>query len=154
MPLRRVASLLVLTWAAFGLAACGGSSGARGYLYRYGNGESFIQWQRHGHKVHGTIRTTQSCCVEGPARLLRGSFTVYGTISGSNVLLHYPHGVTVNGTLHSYGLLMRSTAYPVGIRYRRASVGDYSAAVAQTEAAVQRLKKNQVTEKATTSTSP
>jgi hypothetical protein len=62
--------------------------------------------------------------------------------------------VTVNGTLHSYGLLMRSTAYPVGIRYRRASVGDYSAAVAQTEAAVQRLKKNQVTEKATTSTSP
>ena len=130
------------------LAGCGGShpvsDAAHGYLYRYGNGESFIQWHRQGQKVHGTIHeTTIACCTPIPARLIRGTLTVNGTISGSNVLVHLSNGVRWNGTLHSYGLLITSeepSGAPVGVRYRRASGAEYNAAVAQTKAAFQRQK--------------
>jgi hypothetical protein len=135
------------------LTGCGGSQPAQtGYLYRYGNGESFIQWHRHGQKFHGTVSTTQSCCVEGPARLIGGTDTINGTISGSNVFFHASHW---HGTLHSYGLLIR-TEPPggVGVRFRRASIADYNAAVAQTKARVERQKKRQAAEQATTSTAP
>ena len=130
------------------LAGCGGSHPvpdvARGFLYRYGNGEAFIQWHRHGRKVHGTIsETTIACCTPIPARIIEGTHTVKGTISGSNVLLHLSTGVRWNGSLRSYGLLIRSefpSGTPLGIRYRRASGADYNAAVAETKAAFQRQK--------------
>jgi hypothetical protein len=141
--------------AAFGLAACAGSSGTRGYLYRYGNGEAFIQLQRHGRHLHGTIRDTQFAAV-GPARLLTGGGAVRGTISGSNVTLRGLGG-TVIGTLSSFGLVIRAdarTGAPLGERYRPASVADYNAAVAQTEATVQRQKARQAAEEATTPAGP
>ena len=130
------------------LAGCGGSrpvpDAAHGYLYRYGNGEAFLQWHRQGQKVHGTINeTTIACCAPIPARIIEGTDTVYGTISGPNVLLHLSTGVSWNGTLHSYGLLIRSeypSGVPLGVRYRRASGADYNAAVAQTKTAFQRQK--------------
>ena len=130
------------------LAGCGGSHGvpdaAHGYLYRYGNGEAFIQWHRQGQKVHGTISETLiACCTPIPARLIRGNLTVNGTISGSNVFIHLSNGVRWNATLHSYGLLIGSespSGASLGVRYRRASGADYNAAVAETKAALQRRK--------------
>ena len=154
--MQRVVGLMVLGVCICLAAGCGGSSGARGYLYRYGNGEAFIQWEQHGHHVHGTISDTQSCCVRGPARLNGGTLTVNGRIAGSNVLLHVSNGGRWwRGTLHPYGLLM-SNGVPgeVGVRYQRASVADYNAAVAQTKAAVERMKKRQAAERATTSAGP
>jgi hypothetical protein len=131
------------------LAGCGGSQRASGYLYRYGNGEAFIQWQRHREHIHGTWSTTQSCCVEGPARLMTSSVRLNGSISGKNVLFDSPHGETVSGTLHSYGLLLTSCPpCGVGVRYRRTSVADYNAAIAQTKATVQRMRKRQAAEQA------
>ena len=130
------------------LAGCGGSHGvpdaAPGYLYRYGNGEAFLQWHRHGRKFHGTINeTTIACCAPVPARLIQVTRTVRGTISGSNVFFHVSNGVRWNATLHPYGLLIRSeepSGAPLGVRYRRASGADYNAAVAETKAAFQRQK--------------
>ena len=130
------------------LAGCGGShpvpDAAHGSLYRYGNGEAFIQWQRDGQKLHGTIsETTITCCEPMPARLVETTHIVNGTISGSKVFLHLLNGVRWNGTLHSYGLFVRyehsqGRGVPLGIRYRRASGSDYNAALAQTKAAFQR----------------
>jgi hypothetical protein len=42
------------------LAGCGGShrlgvTWPRGYLYPYGNGVAFVQLQRHGDRLHGTL---------------------------------------------------------------------------------------------------
>jgi hypothetical protein len=130
------------------LAGCGGShpvpDAAHGYLYRYGNGEAFIQWHRHGQKVHGTINeTTIACCTPIPARIIEGTRAVNGTIAGSNVFLQLSNGVRWNGTLHSYGLLIRSeypSGAPLGVRYSRASGADYNAAVAETKAEFQRQK--------------
>lgn len=130
------------------LAGCGGShsvpDAAHGYLYRYGNGEEFMQWQRHGQKVHGTITdTTIACCTPIPARIIEGTLTVNGTISGSNVFLHLSNGVRWNGKLHPYGLLVSTeepSGAPLGVRYRRASGADYNAAVTQTKAAFQRQR--------------
>ena len=131
---------------AFALAGCGGSRGAHSYLLRYGNGESFIQWQQHGQHVHGTISTTQSSATSPyPVRLLQQSLTLTGTVSGSNVFLHLSNGMKWNGTLHSYGLLLRAESTsgpPQSARYRRASVADYDAAVAQTKARVRQQKEN------------
>ena len=111
------------------LAGCGGShlvpDAAHGYLYRYGNGEAFVQWQRHGQEVHGTLNeTTIACCVPIPARITERTLAVRW-----------------DGALHSYGLLIRSeypSGAPLGVRYRRASGADYYAAVAQTKAALRR----------------
>jgi hypothetical protein len=128
------------------LAGCGGShpvpDAAHGYLYRYGNGESFLQLHRHGQKVHGTIdETTIACCAPIPARLIREALTVNGTISGSNVLLRLSNGVTWTGTLsHSSVSIRSSNNAPLAIRYRLANGADYNAAVAQTKAAFQRQK--------------
>jgi hypothetical protein len=130
------------------LAGCGGSHGvpdaAHGYLYRYGNGEAFLQWHRHGQKVHGKItETTITCCTPIPARIIETTHAVNGTLSGSDVFLHLTNGPSWNGTLHSYGLLIRSeepSGAPLGVRYRRASGADYNAAVAQTKAAFRRQK--------------
>lgn len=133
------------------LAGCAGShpvpDSAHGYLYRYVNGESFIQWQRHGQQVHGTIsnttisHTTIACCIPNRPRLIEKSLTVNGTILGSTVFFHLSNGVRWNGTLHPYGLLITSeqpSGAPINIRYPRAHGADYNAAVAQTKAAFQR----------------
>jgi hypothetical protein len=128
------------------LAGCGGShpvpDSAQGYLYRYGNGESFMQWHRQGQKVHGTINdTTIACCMPIRPRIIEGTVTVNGTISGSNVVLHLSNGVTWTGTLSHPGVFIRlSDNAPMASRYRPASGADYNAAVAQTKAAFQRQK--------------
>lgn len=130
------------------LAGCGGSrpvpDAARGYLYRYGNGEAFMQWQRHDQKIHGTLNeTTIACCAPIPARIIQRTLAVNGTVSGSHVLLHLSDDVAWNGTLLSSGVLIRSeypSGVPLGVRYRRATGADYNAAVAQTKAAFQRQK--------------
>lgn len=130
------------------LAGCGGShpvpDAAHGYLYRYGNGEAFIQWHRHGQKVHGTITdTTIACCEPIRPHLIERKVTLDGTISESNVFLHLSNGVRWEGTLHPYGLLVSTeepSGAPIGVRYRRASGADYNAAVARTKAAFQRQK--------------
>jgi hypothetical protein len=129
-----------------GLAGCGGShsvpDAAHGYLYRYGNGESFMQWHRHGQKVHGTINeTTIACCLPIRPRIIEGAVTVNGTVSGSKVVLHLSNGVTWRGTLSHPGVsIRRSGNAPLAIRYRPAIGADYNAAVAQTKAAFQRQK--------------
>jgi hypothetical protein len=144
------------------LAGCGGShrlqaDGRPGYLYRYGNGESFLQWHRHGQKVHGTIRTTGFPGF-GPARVFRDTTTFKGTISGSKFVLHQSNGnPDLVATLHSYGLLVVNTSglpRDIGVRYRRATVADYNAAAAQTKAAVERQKARQAAEQAAASSSP
>lgn len=130
------------------LAGCGGSrpvpDGARGYLYRYANGESFIQWQRHGQKVRGRISdTTIACCVPIRPRLIEKTLTLSGTILGSTVFFHLSNGVRWNGTLEPYGLLITSeqpSGAPINVRYPRASGADYDAAVARTKAAFERRK--------------
>jgi hypothetical protein len=130
------------------LAGCGGSQraqdAARGYLYRYGNGEAFIEWQRNGQHVHGTNSTTQiACCAPIRRHLIEQSVTLNGTISGSNVLLHYSNGTTWAGTLTPSALLIRSAQrIPAGapplplLRFRRATVADYNATAAKTKAAL------------------
>jgi len=130
------------------LAGCGGSHSvpdtAHGYLYRYGNGEAFMQWHRHGQNVHGTINeTTIACCIPIRPHLIDSKVTLDGTISGSNVSLHLSNGVRWDGTLHTYGVLISTeepSGAPIGVRYRLASGADYNAAVAQTKAALQRQK--------------
>lgn len=161
---RTIAVVCVVIACASVLAGCGGSqrvratgaaqriraadasqrvqSAAHGYLYRYGNGEAFIQWQRHGHLVRGTNSTTQiACCAPIPRHLIEASLTVTGTISGSNVRLHYSNGTTWTGTLTPSALLIRSAQHiPAGDpplplqRFRRATLADYNAAAAKTKA--------------------
>lgn len=130
------------------LAGCGGShsvpDAAHGYLYRYGNGEAFMQWHRHGQNVRGTINeTTIACCIPIRPHLIDSQVTFEGTISGSNVFLHLSNGVRWDGTLHTYGVLISTeepSGAPIGVRYRLASGADYNAAVSQTKAALQREK--------------
>jgi hypothetical protein len=130
------------------LAGCGGShpvpDSAEGYLYRYGSGESFLQWHRDGQKFHGTISETSIAGVAPyPARLIEKTSTVSGTILGSSVFFNGSNGVRWYGTLHSYGLLMVSeqpSGAPINVRYPRASGADYNAAVAQTKEAFRRQR--------------
>jgi hypothetical protein len=118
---------------------------ARGYLYRYGNGEAFIQWQRDGRHVRGTNSTTQiTCCAPVRPHLIEESVAVTGTISGSKVLLHYSNGTTWTGTLTPTALLIRSAQRipagdpPLPLQpFRRATGADYNAAAAKTKAALQ-----------------
>ena len=111
---------------------------ARGYLYRYGNGEAFIQWRRRGQHVHGTISTTQiACCAPIPRRLIQKRDTVSGTISGSTIVLHLSTGVTWTGKLSGSGVSIRSSdKAPLAIRFVPASVADYTAAAAKTKASL------------------
>ena len=139
-----LAGIFAMLTLALRLSSGGMSSGAQGYLYRYGNGEWFIHWQRHGQHIRGTISDTQlaACGCSVPPGGESGPVT--GTISENNVVLHMPGGVTWNGTLSSSGLVVRTESpsdAPLGDRFHAASVADYNAAVAQTIAAVYRQRK-------------
>lgn len=110
----------------------------RGYLYRYGNGEAFIQWQRRGQHVQGTISTTQiACCAPTPRRLIEKRDAVSGTISGTRIVLHLSTGVTWRGNLYRSGVFIRySDKAPLPIRFLRASLADYTLAAAKTRASL------------------
>ncbi|MDX6479961.1 MAG: hypothetical protein QOG85_471 [Gaiellaceae bacterium] len=124
------------------LAGCGGSQQGqaewhRGYIGVSRNRSvTFVRLERAGHHLRGTVIGT--VFVPRP-KWPRGSyqkqhFIVTGTISGSHVLLHYPHGVDAKGTVSPSLLLVRSTQQaPPGdpplhlMPMRRATLADYRA---------------------------
>lgn len=135
------------------LAGCGGSQRGQaawtgGYVGVWGNAVTFVQLQRHGHHLHGTVIGTPfglPLAVRLPDapdswRLRPGQrFTITGTISGSRVLLHSPNGLGAIGTLSPSVLLARSTQHvPAGdpplplMRMRRTTLADYRALVTGT----------------------
>jgi hypothetical protein len=133
-----LAGVVALLTVAFRPSGGAGSSAAQSYLYRYGDGEWFIHWQRHGQHLHGTISDTQlaACGCSVPPGGESGP--VSGTISGKNVALHLPNGVTWVGTLTSSGgLVIRNASpsgAPLGERFRPATVADYNTAIAHAKA--------------------
>ena len=111
---------------------------ASGYLYRYGNGEAFMQWHRSGQRVRGTITTTQ---VTEPfqRRLLQKRDTFSGTIAGSALVLHLSTGVTWAGRLSPSGVSIRySGNAPLASRFRPATGAEYNAAAERTKARLHR----------------
>jgi small nuclear ribonucleoprotein (snRNP)-like protein len=104
-----------------------------GYLEKDNYGAMFIQWQRHGNDVQGTLSEAYSN-PSRPTQLLSRSIDFTGTISGSNVRLSLDTGETLNGTLNGSDLTLSLTASNGSLQafdFHPATAADYNLAVAQ-----------------------
>jgi hypothetical protein len=111
---------------------------------------AFIQLQRHGDRLHGTLTGVEFDATPYAAgRLMKMKpRAIYGTISGSKVVLHFSRRVAFTGTISRFVLLIRSAQHiPAGSpplapeRYRRATVADYLAVAARKTAEAIRMQK-------------
>jgi hypothetical protein len=127
----------------FAAVACGGhglpvgadgGSAKRlpGYLERDSSGPAFIQWQRNGDNVQGTLSEVYYNASK-PTQLVSRSIDFTGTISGSNIRLSLDTGDTLNGTLNGSDLTLSLAASNGSLQvstFHPATAADYNLAVA------------------------
>jgi hypothetical protein len=126
------------------------TSSQHGFLATASNGALFIQWTRIGNTVKGTLSEAYTSLAD-PTQAQSESHSFTGVISGSSITLTLDSGTNWNGTLDGSSVTLsyaNSDGSLATFDFRRGSVADYNAAVAQVQGSAGQAQTQQTHDQA------